>query len=50
MTLFRQGPFTHRLGIAVTNLTNALYAEFSNAAFFRPESRRGVTVSYGIEF
>ncbi len=50
VTLFRQGAVTHRLGMAVTNLTDALYAEFSNAAFFRPESRRGVTVTYGIEF
>jgi hypothetical protein len=50
VTLFRQGPLTHRVGVAVTNLTNALYAEFSNAAFFRPEARRGVTVTYDVAF
>lgn len=49
-TLFRSGLLTHRVGVAVTNLTNALYAEFSNAAFFRPEARRGVTLTYGVSF
>ena len=50
VTLFRVGPQTHRLGVAVTNLTNALYAEFSNAGFFRPEARRGVTLTYDVSF
>lgn len=42
--------FTHRIGISVTNLTDALYAEFSNASFFRPEARRRVTLSYDFSF
>jgi len=50
VTLFRRASHTHRVGVAVTNLTNALYAEFSNAGFFRPEARRGVTVTYDIAF
>jgi len=50
VTLFRTGTQTHRVGVAVTNLTNALYAEFSNASFFRPEARRGVTLTYDVSF
>lgn len=38
------------LGVAVANLTNALYAEASNTSFFRPESRRSVIVTIRIEF
>lgn len=41
---------THRIGITVSNLTNELYAEASNASFFRPEPKRNVTVSYEISF
>lgn len=41
---------THRVGITVSNLTNELYAEASNASFFRPEPKRNMTVSYEISF
>ncbi len=49
-TVLRHGATTHRLGLAVTNLTNALYAEFGNAGFFRPDARRGVTLSWDVSF
>jgi len=41
---------THRLSIALTNLTNTLYAEFSNVGFFRPEPKRNLTLTWGITF
>ena len=49
-TLFRTGHQVHRIGVRVINLTNALYAEFGNASFFRPEPGRGVTFSWDVEF
>lgn len=48
--LFNAGGFTNRLNIAVTNLTNELYAESANAAFFRPEPKRNLTLSWEIAF
>jgi hemoglobin/transferrin/lactoferrin receptor protein len=50
VNVFRRGPHVHRLGVAVTNITDELYAEFSNASFFRPEARRGVTLSWNVSF
>jgi hypothetical protein len=41
---------THRLNISLTNLTNQLYAEFSNASFFRPEPKRNLTLSWEVGF
>ncbi len=41
---------THRLNVAVTNLTNQLYAEFSNVGFFRPEPKRNVTLTWNVSF
>jgi hemoglobin/transferrin/lactoferrin receptor protein len=40
----------HRFMVAVDNLSDELYAEFSNASFFRPQPGRTVIVSYGIDF
>lgn len=48
--LFQRGLHRHRIGLAVTNIGDALYAEFSNASFFRPEARRGVTLTYDLSF
>jgi hemoglobin/transferrin/lactoferrin receptor protein len=50
LTVLRRGGHEQRLGIAVTNLTNTLYAEFPNASFFRPEPGRGVMVSWEMVF
>ena len=44
------GNVEHRLGLAIDNLTDELYAEFSNATFFRPQAGRNVIVSYGLGF
>ncbi len=41
---------THRLLFAVTNLTNELYAEFSNVGFFRPEPKRNLTLAWNVSF
>jgi outer membrane receptor protein involved in Fe transport len=41
---------THRLNVALTNLTNELYAEFSNASFFRPEPKRNLTLTWEVSF
>lgn len=38
------------VGLSVENLTNELYAEASNAGFFRPEPRRSVNLSWTTEF
>lgn len=40
----------HTLNFLVNNLTNELYAETTNAAFFRPEAARGLTVTYQVGF
>ena len=50
MTVLRAAGMVHRLNVAVTNLTNELYAEFSNASFFRPEPKRNVTLSWQVSF
>lgn len=46
----RNGDRVQRLGLGVTNLTNALYAEFSNVSFFRPEPGRSLLLTYGFTF
>jgi outer membrane receptor protein involved in Fe transport len=48
--LFRVGGTSHGIGIQVTNLTDELYAEPSNASLFRPEARRNVVLSYRLDF
>ena len=50
VVLWRTTGSTHRVGLGVTNLTNALYAEFSNAGFFRPEPERSVIATYDVSF
>jgi outer membrane receptor protein involved in Fe transport len=44
------GRTRHSLGISVENLTNELYAEFSNATFFRPQPKRTLLVSWITSF
>lgn len=48
--LFKTGSVSHSLNFAVNNLTNRLYAEFSNASFFRPEPKRSAAVSWTTTF
>ncbi len=50
VTVVRRGLHTQRVGVAVLNLANALYAEFTNASFFRPEAGRRVLVTYDVTF
>ena len=40
----------HTLAVLADNLTDELYAEFSNATFFRPASKRSVLLSYSLGF
>jgi len=49
-TLFERGRFRHEIRLAVDNLTDALYAEFSNATFFRPEPGRSFSASYRLSY
>ncbi len=50
VTVFRRGLHTQRLGITVRNLTDALYAEFANVSFFRPETGRSLLLTYDVTF
>lgn len=48
--LFEAAGLTHEATLWVDNLSNALYAEFANASFFRPEPGRSVRVVYRMLF
>ena len=50
VTVFRRGTHYQRIAVTVDNLTDALYAEFANAAFFRPEPRRRVLLTWDMTF
>ena len=50
LLLLDRAGLRNSLGFAVENLTNELYAEASNASFFRPEPRRSATLSWTTEF
>lgn len=51
VTVFRtESGVANRLTVAVTNLTDQLYAEFSNASFFRPEPKRNLSLSWEVVF
>ena len=47
---FFAGGFEKRLDLALTNLTDELYAEAANSTFFRPEPRRGVALTLSTAF
>lgn len=48
--LFEHGRQEHTLSLVVDNLTNELYAEFSNASFFRPQPKRNYIATYRVRF
>jgi len=50
VTLFRKSRYPQQIGIIIGNLTNQLYAEFSNASFFRPAPRRHVVLTWSTRF
>ncbi|HET7437087.1 MAG TPA: TonB-dependent receptor [Thermoanaerobaculia bacterium] len=48
--LFRMGGFANEVTVWIENATDELYAEFSNATFFRPEPGRTAKISYRVTF
>ncbi len=44
------GRVQHRVVVGIDNLFNELYAEFSNASFFRPQPRRSVYANLTVAF
>jgi outer membrane receptor protein involved in Fe transport len=50
VTLPDTGRVGHGFAVLVDNLTDELYAEFSNASFFRPQPGRSVTATYRLRF
>lgn len=44
------GAFTHDVTVWIDNLADTLYAEFTNASFFRPEPGRTVRLGYRLGF
>jgi hemoglobin/transferrin/lactoferrin receptor protein len=49
VTLFERGSQRHQLQMAIDNLTDQLYGEFSNVTFFRPAPGRTLSLSYRID-
>ena len=50
VTLPNTGRVGHTFSLLVDNLSDELYAEFSNISFFRPQPARSVTASYRLRF
>lgn len=50
VTIFERDRQRHEIVIAAENLTDELYAEFSNATFFRPEPGRSISATYRLRF
>jgi outer membrane receptor protein involved in Fe transport len=50
VAFFKKRRFSQHLIITIGNLTNELYAEFSNASFFRPAPKRYFVVSWSTSF
>lgn len=50
VTLFRSDRMAHRLVGSLNNVTDELYAEFSNVSFFRPEPERNFVLQYQFRY
>jgi len=50
INLFKNSRYPQRVGIIVANLTNELYAEMSNALFFRPAPKRQIILTWSTSF
>jgi hemoglobin/transferrin/lactoferrin receptor protein len=50
ITLFKNSRYPQKVGIIITNLTNELYAEMSNALFFRPAPKRQIILTWSTRF
>jgi len=46
VTVYESARWSHQLGLGLENLTDELYAEFSNASFFRPQPGRTLVANY----
>jgi len=49
-TFFENDSQRHNLGLIVENASDELYAEFSNATFFRPQPKRSFILTYDLRF
>lgn len=50
LTVFENDDQQHNLGLVINNLSDELYAEFSNATFFRPQPERNFIFTYDVRF
>jgi outer membrane receptor for ferrienterochelin and colicin len=50
VTLFDNDRLAHEVGVVFDNVTDELYAEFSNATFFRPEPGSNIVVTYRLRY
>ncbi len=50
VTVYERGRQRHTLGVVIANVTNELYSEFTNASFFRPQSKRNYIGTYRFSF
>jgi len=50
ITLLKNSRFPQRVGIHINNLTNELYAEYSNARMFRPAPARTIALTWSTSF
>lgn len=50
IVISQRAGLTHRLTVGVDNLGNALYAEFANVGFFRPNPERSFRLTYDLVF
>ncbi|MEJ2084423.1 MAG: hypothetical protein P8Y44_01925, partial [Acidobacteriota bacterium] len=50
VTAFENERWAHNFGLVFDNFTNELYAEFSNAFFFRPNPGRSIMGTYRLTF
>ena len=41
---------SHQIGLAIQNLTDELYAEFTNISQFRPQPKRNFVLTYRLRF
>jgi hemoglobin/transferrin/lactoferrin receptor protein len=50
VTVYERDRQRHTLGLVIANVTDELYSEFTNASFFRPQSKRNYIGTYRFSF
>lgn len=50
INLFKNSKYPQQLALIVQNLSDILYAEFSNASFFRPAPKRHIVLTWNMKF